>query len=115
MCHSLRTISKVKSGELTFCETCNTYHLEFNNIYFELNSNHLKRLKNFLLEIDIDYWEENYAYSKLRRKIPITSLNQNVILMFNRQEIEELKILVLKNNADSFLGVDDIDYQFILN
>jgi len=115
MCNSLRLISKVKSGELTFCESCNCYHLEFNNLYFELNSSHLEKLKNFLLDIDIDYWEKNYAHTSFKRKIPNTSLNQNIVLMFNRQEIQELKSLVLKMRTDVILNVDDIDYQFILN
>ncbi|WP_111308949.1 DUF6686 family protein [Confluentibacter sediminis] len=115
MCHSLVTISKVKSGELTFCNTCNSYHLEFNNLYFELNSIQFIKLKNFLLEIDIAYWEINYAHTGFKRKIPITSMNQNIVLMFNRQEIEELKTLVLKKKTALFLNVDDIDYQFILN
>lgn len=115
MCGSLKTISKVKSGELTFCETCNCYHLEFNNLYFELSSFDLKKLKDFLLKIDIDYWERNYAHTSFKRKIPITSVNQNIVLMFNRQEIQELKTLVLEKKADNILNVDDIDYQFILN
>lgn len=115
MCHSLKTISKVKSGELTFCESCNCYHLEFNNLYFELSSFDLKKLKKFLLEIDIEYWEVNYAHTIFKRKIPITSVNQNIVLMFNRQEIEELKTLVLEKKPETVLNVDDIDYQFILN
>lgn len=115
MCQGLKIISKVRSGELTFCKSCNCYHLEFNNLYFELNAFDLKKLKNFLLKIDVDYWERNYAHTNFKRKIPITSINHNIVLMFNRYEIEELKTLLLKQKANVILNVDDIDYQFILN
>jgi hypothetical protein len=115
MCQGLKIISKVRSGELTFCKSCNCYHLKFNNLYFELNAFDLKKLKNFLLKIDVDYWERNYAHTNFKRKIPITSINHNIVLMFNRYEIEELKTLLLKQKTDAILNVDDIDYQFILN
>jgi hypothetical protein len=115
MCQGLKIISKVRSGELTFCKSCNCYHLEFNNLYFELNAFDLKKLKNFLLKIDVDYWERQYTHTNFKRKIPITSVHHNIVLMFNRYEIEELKTLLLKQKANVILNVDDIDYQFILN
>lgn len=115
MCQGIKLISKVKSGELTFCETCKIYHLEFNNLFFELSTTSLKKLETFLLEIDIDYWEKNDVHFGCRRKIPVISLNQNLVLMFNRYEIEELKTLVLKQKPNTILNVDAIDYQFILN
>jgi len=117
MCHSLKTLAKVKSGELSFCETCGIYHLEFNNIYCELNTIHFEKLKIYLLEIDIDYWEQKYAYTNIKRKIPVTTVCQNIVLMFNRQEIEELKALfyTIDKFEDNYLSVDDIDYWCILN
>ena len=115
MCHSLKTLAKVKSGELSFCEICNIYHLEFNNLYCELNIIHFIKLKTFILDIDIDYWEQKYAYTNIKRKIPITTVSQNMVLMFNRQEVEELKSLFLNKRNESILNVDDIDYKFILN
>ena len=42
----------------------------------------------------------------------------NLVLMFNRQEIKELKALVsTQNNSvfNTFLNVDDIDYTCIVN
>ncbi|WP_308993658.1 DUF6686 family protein [Mariniflexile litorale] len=117
MCHDLKTLAKVKSGELAFCETCNIYHLEFNNIYCELSAIHFKKLKTYVQEIDIDYWEQKYAYTNIKRKIPITTACQNIVLMFNRQEVEELKALFYNKSKgqEYYLGVDDIDYMCVLN
>ncbi|AUC82834.1 DUF6686 family protein [Lacinutrix sp. Bg11-31] len=114
MCHNVKTISKVSSGELSICENCKIYHLEFNNICFEFNVEQYEKFKNYLLNIETNYWETKYAHSKVKRKIPIPSLQPNLVLMFNRQEIEELKSLFC-NKKNVFLALDDIDYTLILN
>lgn len=118
MCNNIKTISKVKSGELSICYQCHTYHLEFNNIYFEFNLEEFEQFKMYILDIEIDYWEHRYASAKVKRKIPIPSLQQNLVLMFERQEIRELQILLTSTIKDVFrtyLNTDDIDYKFILN
>ena len=117
MCHNIKTIAKVKSGELSMCKRCNVYHLSFNNLFFEFTTEELNSFKKYLFLLEIDYWEHKYDCSKIKRKIPIPSMQQNLFLMFNRQEIEELKSLFYKQENNSFasLNVDDIDYTYILN
>lgn len=117
MCHNIKTISKVSSGELSICEQCKIYHLEFNNICFELTAKQYVKFKKFLLAIEVDYWENKYANAKITRKIPIPSLQPNLVLMFNRHEIAELKTLFCSQNKNykTQLNVDDIDYTLILN
>lgn len=116
MCHNLEIVSKVKSGELCLCKHCNIYHLEFNNIYFEFSFQQFNYFKAYILGVDCQFWEQKYACAKFKRKIPIPSMQDNLVLMFNRQEIEELKTLVsCKKSTNPILNVDDIDYAFILN
>gem|GEM_PF-191610 len=117
MCHRIVSISKVKSGELSRCIDCNIYHLIFNNIFFEFDLEQLHQFKNYLSAIETDYWEEKYACSEIRRKIPIPSIQQNLVLLFDRREIRELQILFSRQFPEEMdsLGVDDIDYTFILN
>jgi len=115
MCEQLKTLSKVKSGELSLCVDCKIYHLEFNNLYFEFDYRQYLQFKEYLKTIDIQFWECKYAQSILKRKIPIPSVQSNLVLLFNRQEIEELKTLFLRRNTENYLDVDDIDYQFVLN
>ena len=117
MCHNITTISKIRSGELSKCIRCNVYHLEFNNLFFEFGLNELKRFRKYLFDLDIDYWETKYACPKRKRKIPVPSTQRNLILMFNRREIEELKSLFCKKNDiyGTLLNIEDIDYTFLLN
>ena len=118
MCYNLETISKVKSGELSICRQCEIYHLQFNNIYLEFNQKEFECFKTFVLHLDIAYYESKYASARVKRKIPIPSLQQNLVLMFNRGEINELKTLISNVSNDVFttlLKTEDIDYSLILN
>lgn len=115
MCNQLKTIAKSKSGELTKCLNCNIFHLTFNNIYFEFNEKHFYQFKEYVLNIEIEYWEQKYPCQNVKRKIPLPTLHQNLILIFNRQEITELQLLFSKKKKSAFINVDDIDYTFILN
>lgn len=118
MCRdSIKILSRVPSGELSFCSECRVFHLEFNNIYLELKQSDFKQFKDFIINIEIDYWENKYACSKVQRKIPIPSMQPNLVLMFKREEIKELQSLFnLENRAEiSVLNLGDIDYTFILN
>ena len=118
MCHNIKIIAKVKSGQLFMCSQCQTYHLEFNNIYLEFNKKEFEQFKSYILEIEMDYWECKYARSKIKRKIPIPSIQSNLVLMFKRQEIKELRVLLSGASKDvfnTFLSLNDIDYTLILN
>lgn len=118
MCYGIKTLSKGKSGELSLCTQCGIYHLEFNNIYLEFNKKEFEQFKAYILDIEIDYWECKYASAKVKRKIPIPSMQQNLVLMFKRQEIKELQMLLTTSVQDVFnscISITDIDYKFILN
>ncbi|RNC80186.1 MAG: hypothetical protein ED556_13860 [Winogradskyella sp.] len=114
------TLARVKSGELNFCTGCKSYHLSFNNLFFSLNAKEFIRLKEYINDIEVDYWEYKYSCTSLKRKIPLPSAQDNLIIMFNRQEIKELMFLLNytqhKNSFPSFyLETDDIDYEFLIN
>lgn len=55
MCTKIKVLSKVKSGELYLCCQCEIYHLEFNNIYLELNKKEFKQFKSYILDLEIEY------------------------------------------------------------
>lgn len=117
MCHKLKTIGKVKSGELSLCETCKSYQLQFNNLFFELNAEEFDAFKDYVFNLELDYWEQKYACSKMQRKIPIPSLQKNLLLIFNKQEIKELKTLLTLKSQPKYPNIDvnDIDYTIIIN
>lgn len=117
MCQNSRIISSVKNGELAVCNGCKNYALTFNNVYFQFDKNQLLEFRKYIANIDVDYWQEYYAYTSKKRKIPITTLHQNLILVFSVEEIEDLKILLLlKETSDNdFISLEQINYPLILN
>ena len=117
MCRKIKTLSKVPSGDLTLCTECGNYQLNFNNLFFEFTPEELQQFKTYVFDIDLDYWEYEYECPKLKKNIPIPSLQRNLVLLFNRQEITELKKLLSFNKYSSgrALRLDEIDYKLILN
>ena len=117
MCHSIKVIAKNCCGQLAFCLTCRKYHLDFNNICVELCENEMIAFRTFVQGIDVDYWESKYGCKVIRRKIPIPTLQKNLILIFNKQELSLLKDLIHENTklSNDMLAIEDIDYTFILN
>lgn len=117
MCSSLTTIGQVNNGILTFCKACKIYHLEFTNIYLEFSEEEFEQFKAYLLTIEVSYWEHKYANVNIRRKVPIPTTQNNLMLMFNRHEIEELITLFYSKPTDKkpLLDVSQIDYRLIMN
>ncbi|MDC3285164.1 hypothetical protein OAU94_01830 [Flavobacteriaceae bacterium] len=117
MYNYIKTIGKVKSGELTLCTKCNHYHLTFNNIFFEFTEKEYIQFKKYILHLDTSYWNENYPCPKVKKNIPIPTLQGNLVLLFNQQEIEELKNLFTYKFAKKYqqISVEENDYSFIHN
>ena len=117
MCQNSKIISSVKNGELAICKGCKNYALTYNNVYFQFDKNQLLQFRKYVANIDVDYWQDYYACTTKKRKIPVTTLHQNLILIFSLEEIEDLKVLLLlkDDNKEEFLNPIEIDYPLILN
>ncbi|MCL7763424.1 hypothetical protein MPF19_08370 [Polaribacter sp. Z014] len=117
MCQKSKIISSVKNGEISVCKDCKNYNLVFNNIFFQFNEEQLNKFKEYVAEIDINYWLEYSASTTQRRKIPVPTFHQNLVLVFDSYEIEELKILlgISTGNKSEMITTADIDYTLILN
>ncbi|SDR76792.1 hypothetical protein SAMN05216503_0818 [Polaribacter sp. KT25b] len=117
MCQNSKIISSVKNGELAVCYGCKNYALTFNNVYFQFDKNQLLEFRKYIANIDVNYWQNYYASTTKKRKIPVTTLHQNLILIFSLEEIEDLKkLLLLKKTSDNdFISLEQINYAFILN
>ncbi|TXD49462.1 hypothetical protein ES045_03150 [Polaribacter sp. IC073] len=96
---------------------CETYSLTFNNVFFQFELEELIQFKNYISKVDTAYWFTHYANTTQKRKIPIQTYHQNLILIFNVYEFEELKVLLkIKSNfKKEILSPEDVDYTFILN
>ena len=117
MCQKSRIISSVKNGEISICKDCNNYNLIFNNIFFQFDKEQLNKFRDYVAEIDVNYWLDYSANTTQRRKIPVPTFHQNLVLVFDSYEIEELKILLGINtgNRSKMITTADIDYSLILN
>ncbi|WP_394746944.1 DUF6686 family protein [Spongiimicrobium salis] len=117
MCSQVKTIAKNGYGQLSFCRSCNVFHLTFNNIYIEFTTGEMEAFQKFVRGIDVEYWETRYDQMPVERKIPIQTMQHNLSMIFNKQELEALKDLVLERTTKPFskIGTLDIDYIFFLN
>ena len=117
MYYNLITLAVTSSGKLSVCEGCQFFHFIFNNLYFEFDVDQYLSFKDYLYNIEIDYWEHKYASCDLSRRIPISVSQENLILMFNRFEILELKklFLIAESTKVQFLDISEINYSFQLN
>ncbi|QTD39267.1 hypothetical protein JL193_03645 [Polaribacter batillariae] len=99
------------------CTRCKIYNLVYNNIFFQFNEEQLNHFKEYISKIDIDYWLDFSACTTQRRKIPVQTFHQNLILVFDLHEINELKTLLgIKNTEkEKILSPADIDYTLVLN
>jgi hypothetical protein len=117
MCQKSKIISRVKNGELSMCLNCKNYNLVFNNIFFQFDKVQLKQFREYISKIEIEYWLDFSACSTQRRKIPVPTFHENLILVFDNFEIEALKKLlgIKKSQLNNVLSPGDIEYTLILN
>ena len=117
MSRKIKLLGKVKSGELTVCLDCNNYHLTFNNIFFEFTYEEYIYFKEYITQLDTAYLNENYPCPRVKKNIPVPTLQGNLVLLFNQQEIEELKKLFTYKFPKKYqqISVEEIDYSFIQN
>lgn len=117
MGQKIKTLAKGKFGELLFCTECRKYQFTFNNLFFEFTKHELEHFKNYLFDIDTEYWEYEYPCPKLKKNIPLPTMQNNLVLLFSKEEIEEMKNLLSFERQPKFkeLRLDEIDYKLILN
>ena len=117
MCNHIKTIARVNGGELTFCSKSRHYHLIFNNIFFDFSQAEFSHFKRYILQMNTEYWNQNYPCPRVKRNIPMPTLQENLVLLFNQQEIEELRNLFSSRCYQKYhkISSDEIDYLFIKN
>lgn len=117
MCNEIKILAKNVYGTISFCENCKVYHINFTNFYIELNKEDLEVFKRYISEIDVDYWETKYDAIPIKRKIVVSTIQNNLSLLFDRSEFDAFKnLLYLKTKTvKDNLTVLDIDYTLLLN
>lgn len=114
MC-TLKILNKTTNGILMFCIKNKTYNLSFNNLTFNFDNKELYSFIAFIEDVDCDYWEKEYENSIYDKKIPIPTLQSNFIILLDRKEVEELRILLDFEKQELYLKYHQISYKLILN
>ncbi len=116
MCKKLQPISKNKYGEMYYCNDCNVHHVLFNNFHFILNKKQITALTECINSIDVIYWESEFENTSIKRKIPIPTCQENLILIFDKIEFNALKSLFFNTkNNEQLLSSQEIEYHYTLN
>ena len=118
MCEKLIKIKQNECGELHYCPAHQLYHLMFNNFHLMLDEEQYESLKTHVSEIDIEFWLDKFSDTLVKRKIPIPTHQENLILVFDIHEFIQLKSLFFnhQNHEDLlYLSTDQIEYQNIFN
>ena len=116
MCQNSKIISSSSNGELTVCRVCEIYSLTYNNLFFQFDKEQLLQFRKYIQHIDINYWLDFYSQTTKKRKIPISTPNEGLVLFFNEEEIADLKsLMLLKSASKNKLLASEINYTLILN
>lgn len=66
-------------------------------------------------EIDCDYWEEEYKNSIYEKRIPLPTSQKNFIILMDKNDVQELRILLNFDNKKQLLNYKEINYKLIFN
>ena len=75
---------------------------------FSLTEEELIAFKEYLKQINIEYWEKEYEHSIYKKKIPIPTLQSNFIILVNRFELYELLLLLNIDTSNEMLSYNDL-------
>lgn len=100
---------------LIFMKGCGNYQLTFNNLNFSLTEEELIAFKEYLKQINIEYWEKEYEHSIYKKKIPIPTLQSNFIILINRLELYELLLLLNIDKGNEMLCYNDLKNEICWN
>ena len=117
MCTRQNIVRKNFFGELCYCSDHKIFHLMFSNILIELTESELRAFHLVVKEIDVDYWNKLKINKEHKRKFPICTSQQNLVLLFNLKELEALRELVLINSKISkkYISFQDEEFCIYLN
>ena len=115
MCQKIKYLNQTQNGLLIRCSHSENYQLSFKNLNFNLTPSELESFINFLLKIDVTYWEKEYENSVFEKKIPIPTLQTNFIILIDRYELSELICLLDLKEKKEYLTYEDIKYPINFN
>ncbi|MCX2680502.1 hypothetical protein OOZ15_11165 [Galbibacter sp. EGI 63066] len=116
MCKKLQILNRSKNGLLIYCKHNQMYQLLYNNLNFNFTEDEFESFHKYLFNVEVEYWEEEFKHSIYDKRIPIPTIQSNLLLLLNKQEVTELKSLI-KLNPFMYkkLEFSDINYKLFPN
>lgn len=88
-----KIINETFNGRLYTCNQCKQVHLDYKNLSFSFSVDEYKRFRNYILNLNEEYWATINQNIISERKIKIPISHRNLVLSFSTDEIKELKLL----------------------
>lgn len=109
-------LKRTKDGILLYCHCSDRYHLLFKNINYNLTLYELESFVNYIENVDASYWEEEYKNSVYDKRIPIPSVQANLMILLDLVDLYELReLLNYKTKETKYITFREIDYKIMMN
>ncbi|WP_018667335.1 DUF6686 family protein [Bacteroides gallinarum] len=87
-------LKQTTNGFISFCTECNTYHLEFGNLFFRFTEDEFRHFCRYINSIDGPYYQAQNRHIRNSRKIFLRMPVQGFYCALHPEELTELKRLV---------------------
>ncbi|MEO2063708.1 MAG: DUF6686 family protein [Christiangramia sp.] len=113
MCE-VKKIGETRNGQLFHLQKNGLFWMNFRNICYEFSYSEMEVFRSFVQDLDInDSCCPNPGCSCKFTIIPTSQ--PNLLLKFEKDDLAELKLLVLCKNQPVYLGFQDINYHLSWN
>ncbi len=82
------------NGQLSYCDRCKIYQLEFGNLFFRFTTEEFLYFKNYIRKTDGSYYEEMNKDIPNNRKIFLRMPINGFYCCLHNEELDELKYLI---------------------
>ena len=108
-------LKKNKIGCLSFCDECNEYHLQFNNIFISLHEERFNKFRDYIIDIN-PYHRLDDEHELIEEKnIVLPILHPYMIILINIEELHMLKKLILLDDNKVNISIDDFPFNINSN
>lgn len=89
-----RILMITRNGKVFRCNSCNKFHIEFNNLCFHFNDEEHQYFADYIESLDGKSWEESFSDSVFHREIMVSINYKNVSMLLTNEELSELETLL---------------------
>ncbi len=113
MCKHLQILNRSKNGLLIYCKNNHMYQLLFNNLNFNFTEEEYESFQRYMYSLEVEYWEQEFKHSVYDKRIPIPTIQSNLLILLNKTEVLELKKLIqMHQSSHELIKASDINYQW---